>query len=695
MASFENQWCIIESTFNRVSSCTIAEYSFQTLYDTVYKLVRQNKGDVLFDRLSCLISSRVALAIDDVLSASLESILQILHDTWKFHILTISRTSEFLFFFNKHFCKPRNKPTITELGVALFRDQLLKQQSACHRVQDAFVERVKKHRIGENANLDLLFNAASVLQSINALHLVQQTYLEELNTSQTELAELSSTLQIDKFVAEYHTQCLRERNLCLSTLGERSLPSTESLMQDIWLLRHREKMVCQAQLKPFFVNNADVVLTEIYSTFEQVGEADSFIAVLKQHLADEVSACAADVAGIERILELERFKRRMQIMLMDSERYARRVEALAKAFQDAVDRLVGLPDALTAYLESRNTTSTTEEDFELAVDNVISLFKVISDKDLFEAAYKMYLAKRLLSSGLTQHEEDRERLFISKLKREIGCSFTSRIEGMFADRKSSDEINNDFREFMSLNPPLQYDLQVLVLTSGFWPQYQTSFPVIEALQAGARLFTSFFTQRHSTRRLEFCVHQGTCEVRVTSHARRFDVQMPATCTRVLTLFSGEEKISASAVGDRVNIPTTDAIRSLMGLSRQSHTNNGLLCCDSRGVSPSTNFWFNAEFRSKSTRFRISEISVKEKTKTDVARVKNDDDRKFKIDAAIVRIMKSRRTLSHASLVSEVQRVASQSFDALPDDIKRRIEHLLEREFIARNVDVAGWYVYVA
>ena len=55
------------------------------------------------------------------------------------------------------------------------------------------------------------------------------------------------------------------------------------------------------------------------------------------------------------------------------------------------------------------------------------------------------------------------------------------------------------------------------------------------------------------------------------------------------------------------------------------------------------------------------------------------DRSFQIDAAIVRIMKMRRRFAHEKLVSETTEQLLSHFHADPKQIKRRIEHLIERE----------------
>ena len=73
----------------------------------------------------------------------------------------------------------------------------------------------------------------------------------------------------------------------------------------------------------------------------------------------------------------------------------------------------------------------------------------------------------------------------------------------------------------------------------------------------------------------------------------------------------------------------------------------------------------------------------------------DEDRKYKIDAAIVRIMKSRRTLDHRTLVATVLQVLSALFQPSPEDVKKRIEHLIDREFLQRSEEMPGTYNYLA
>ena len=70
-------------------------------------------------------------------------------------------------------------------------------------------------------------------------------------------------------------------------------------------------------------------------------------------------------------------------------------------------------------------------------------------------------------------------------------------------------------------------------------------------------------------------------------------------------------------------------------------------------------------------------------------------RKHLLEAAIVRIMKTRKTLDHNSLIAEVMKQVSPRFTPSLGDIKKRIEGLLERDYLERDEDQKQTYHYLA
>ena len=71
----------------------------------------------------------------------------------------------------------------------------------------------------------------------------------------------------------------------------------------------------------------------------------------------------------------------------------------------------------------------------------------------------------------------------------------------------------------------------------------------------------------------------------------------------------------------------------------------------------------------------------------------EEDRSIAIEAAIVRIMKARKRLKHHQLIAEVL-AQLHFFKPQPKTVKKRIEHLIEREYLERDPDDQTVYKYL-
>ena len=75
--------------------------------------------------------------------------------------------------------------------------------------------------------------------------------------------------------------------------------------------------------------------------------------------------------------------------------------------------------------------------------------------------------------------------------------------------------------------------------------------------------------------------------------------------------------------------------------------------------------------------------------------KVEDDRKHIIDATIVKVMKSRKSIDHNTLIAECTKILSNKFQPDPQSIKKRIEGLIEREYMERDREDRRVYKYIA
>ena len=97
-----------------------------------------------------------------------------------------------------------------------------------------------------------------------------------------------------------------------------------------------------------------------------------------------------------------------------------------------------------------------------------------------------------------------------------------------------------------------------------------------------------------------------------------------------------------------------------------------------------------KFRIKIPTIQPKEAAVEEHDKVEEALFR---DRQYQVDAAVVRIMKARKALAHNLLMSEL--MAQLKFPAKPGDIKLRIESLIEREYLERDLATPSLYNYRA
>ena len=72
----------------------------------------------------------------------------------------------------------------------------------------------------------------------------------------------------------------------------------------------------------------------------------------------------------------------------------------------------------------------------------------------------------------------------------------------------------------------------------------------------------------------------------------------------------------------------------------------------------------------------------------------EEDRTAAIEASVVRIMKARKVLAHQQLIAEVLAQLS-FFKPEARTIKRRIEALIDREYLERDPDSPNTYRYLA
>merc|ERR1719226_455661 len=102
------------------------------------------------------------------------------------------------------------------------------------------------------------------------------------------------------------------------------------------------------------------------------------------------------------------------------------------------------------------------------VNQVVSLFAHLKDKDIFLDFYKRALSKRLLNK--LSVSTDTEDAFITKLKVECGQQAIQKLASMFTDMTLSDGLQEEYNKQSHGGCPNGVAHEVRVLQTNAWPE---------------------------------------------------------------------------------------------------------------------------------------------------------------------------------------------------------------------------------
>lgn len=112
------------------------------------------------------------------------------------------------------------------------------------------------------------------------------------------------------------------------------------------------------------------------------------------------------------------------------------------------------------------------------------------------------------------------------------------------------------------------------------------------------------------------------------------------------------------------------------------------------INDTDTFSINLHFEHAKYRVKINQVQLKEtKEENKETHMRVAEDRNFECQAAIVRILKSRKTISHQELISEVIKATMSRGVLAVADIKKNIDRLIEKDYMER--EDGNMYSYIA
>eukprot|EP00249_Psilotum_nudum_P024291 c29145_g1_i4 orf=176-2410(+) len=700
------------------------------LYTTIYNMCTQKPpqdySQQLYDRYRESFEEYINLMVLPALREKHdEFMLRELVKRWNNHKIMVRWLSRFFNYLDRYFIARRSLPALNEVGLVCFRD--LVYQEMKHNVKDAVIALIDREREGEQIDRALLKNVLGIFVEIGmgamdayendfeffmlgdtaAYYSRKAALWIEEDSCPDYMLKAEECLKREKERVGHYLHASSEQKL-LEKVQQELLSQYEQQLLD------KEHSGCHALLRDDKVED----LSRMHRLFYRIPKGlDPVAAIFRKHVTDEGTALvkqAEDAASNKKAekkdtvgMPEQAFVRKV-IELHD--KYLQYVgecfvnhtlfhKALKEAFEVFCNKGVAgstsaelLATFCDNLLKKGGSEKLSDEAIEDTLEKVVKLLAYVSDKDLFAEFYRKKLARRLLFDKSAN--DDHERSILTKLKQQCGGQFTSKMEGMVTDLTLARENQTSFEEYLNENPQSHpgIDLTVTVLTTGFWPSYKSSdlaLPV-EMVKC-VETFREFYQTKTKHRKLTWIYSLGTCHITGKFEAKPIELIVTTYQAAVLLLFNAPERLSYSDIKGQLNLTDEDIVRLLHSLSCAKHK---ILNKDpnTKTVGPNDFFEFNDKFTDKMRRIKIPLPPMDEKKKVieDV-----DKDRRYAIDASIVRIMKSRKVLQHQQLVSECVEQLGRMFKPDFKVIKKRIEDLIAREYLERDKDNPNMFRYLA
>ncbi|KAL8851024.1 MAG: hypothetical protein Q9221_004014 [Calogaya cf. arnoldii] len=670
------------------------------------------------------------------------------------------------------YCSDNRKPSIFTASMGQFRDHVLRALLPDHGsltlaalLYKVILDQIQMDRDGDIINTALLRSCAYMLEGLYETEEEQEQNKLYITSFEPEFLAASgeyyrsegSSMVARGDASDFCKQALQaatnEQDRCRSTLSTLTAPKIRAVVENELVKKNLPEMILQEStgVKHMLDNDRLPDLEMVYELSSWVDPKKELLkkAVQKRIVeqgedinstaknaseaplekpakadadkGDETTKTAPEkpinqqtAAAIKWVDDVLQLKDKYDQVLENAFKSDQGLQTgFTRSFSDFINGFERSSEYLSLFFDEnmkKGIKGKTETEVDMLLDKGITLLRYISDKDMFERYYKKHLSRRLLMKRSISM--DAERQMISKMKMEVGNTFTQRIEAMFRDMSISEDLTASYKKRMrDLDgaDSQKAEIDVNVLTATMWPldamgplnrdgeKKPTCIfpPEVDRIRQS---FEKFYLDKHSGRQLTWQGQMGTADLRAyfsgMKGKKTRDLNVSTYCMVILLLFNDlppGNHLSYEEIQARTNIPDNELMRNLQSLAVAPKTRILVKEPMSKDVKKDDKFYFNEKFTSQFQRIKVGVVASGNKVENLDERKETEervgDERGHAIEAAIVRTMKQRKELKHQQLITEVIQQLTARFSPDVNLLKKKIESLIEREYLERMGDI--------
>ena len=352
------------------------------------------------------------------------------------------------------------------------------------------------------------------------------------------------------------------------------------------------------------------------------------------------------------------------------------------------------------------------EEIENTLNDIISLFKCLSSKLVFQTESNKKMSERLIKKVSLSNLA--EQSFISKLQQEQGVTYVNKMQEMMSDLEKNKKETESYKSLSHKGMPNNIRLDITVVSQSAWEISNKNMEKIELpkfLETCLNDFERFYINKHQGQKLIWCLGLSKVEIQyLYLHSKNISIStLPQLLSLLILEQNGQQTLGeiAGRLGCSVDTVITD-IHGLVynpNFNPQGDPNKGIIVgtfnAQTKEFKESDTIEINKNFVISKIKFNTLPLPQK-KTQEQVKLQEVEEAkiiRKYQeniIQATVTRIMKSRigQPTSHVLLVGETSKQID-LFKAQPQQIKENIEKLIEKNVIKRSDADRTCYEYIA
>lgn len=704
----QETWVKLQEAVNAIHTRHAIRSSLEELYQAVENMCSYKMSASLYDQLKQVCEAHVKSNIHQFLQENIgyEQFLKMMDTCWQSHCRQmIMIRSIFLFLDRTYVLQNSAILSIWDMGLDSFRNHIVGHRIVQNRTVDGLLQLIERERNGETVDRHLL---KSLLRMLSDLQIYQNAFEKKFLEASDRLyraegQRLMEERDVPEYLLHVEKRLDEESERLLHYLDQSTKKPVISCVEKQLLEQHLSQIL-QKGLDQLLSENRISDLTRLYHLFSRVKDGwknlcTSFATYIKmagrQIVLNSNNDPDKDKDMVQNLLDFkEKIDNIINVCFGKNDVF---INTMRDSFENFINVRQNKPaEYIAKYVDNKlraGNKEATEEELERLLDRIMVLFRFIHGKDVFEAFYKKDLAKRLLVGKSAS--VDAEKSMLSKLKQECGSAFTVKLEGMFKDMELSKDIMLAFKQHVQhIDTPAVIELTVNILTMGYWPTYtpmEVHLP--DEMIKFQDIFKTFYLSKHSGRKLQWQPTLGHCVIRARFSGGVKELQVSLFQTLCLLLFNEGNEFTLEEIANATAIEDSELRRTLQSLACGKARVLSKVP-KSKEIEDGDKFRFNDEFKHKLFRIKINQIQMKETQEENVSTTERVfQDRQYQVDAAIVRIMKTRKSLTHNLLITELYQQLK--FPVKPADLKKRIESLIDRDYMERDKDNPNSYNYVA